>query len=523
MNRVDAGTLQAWIHDGAELALFDVREHGEFGESHLFFAVPLPYSRLEIDAPRLAPRRTVRMVLVDEDETVAARAAARLADAGYERIHVLAGGTRAWAAAGYPLFAGVNVPSKAFGELAEHAYGTPHVTPAELARMQAAGEDVVVLDGRPFTEYRKMSIPGGICCPNGELALRLPELVKRPETKIVVNCAGRTRSIIGAQTLINLGVRNPVFALQNGTQGWYLEGQALEHGQARRYPELRGDPARHPLREAAQRLAERFGVREAGAAEVAAWLDDPARTTFVLDVRTPEEFRAGSIPGAAHAPGGQLVQATDQYVGVRSARLVLADDDGIRARVTASWLRQMGHDAWVLREGVRAELRIPAQGATQDELSSVSPAELADALARKEVHALDVRGSMEFRRVHVPGSIWSIRPRIAAQVAAVSTPIVLVANDPRVAALAASELPVAQRERVRLLAGGFEAWKAAGLPVEASPGVPADADCIDYLFFTHDRHEGNKEAARQYLAWELGLVEQMHPQDRAAFRLPAAT
>jgi rhodanese-related sulfurtransferase len=428
---------------------------------------------------------------------------------------------RAWADAGYPLFAGVNVPSKAFGELAEHAYGTPHVTAAELARMQAAGEDVLVLDGRPFPEYQKMNIPGGICCPNGELALRVPEMVRGPQTRIVVNCAGRTRSIIGAQTLINLGVANPVYALQNGTQGWYLEGHELERGQARRYPERQMDPARHPLRDGALRLAERFGVREAGADEVATWLSDPSRTTFVLDVRTPEEYRAGSIPGAVHAPGGQLVQATDQYVGVRRARLVLADDDGIRARVSASWLRQMGHDAWVLREGVRARLQVPAAAAFPDGPAPVSPAELAHLLARNEVLAVDVRGSMDYRRGHVAGSVWSIRPRIAAQVAAVAQAIVLVAEDPQIAALAASELPPAQRARARVLAGGFQAWKAAGLPVEVTPGVPADAECIDYLFFTHDRHEGNREAARRYLAWELGLIEQMHPQDRQAFRLPA--
>ncbi|WP_459655385.1 rhodanese-like domain-containing protein, partial [Achromobacter xylosoxidans] len=60
-------------------------------------------------------------------------------------------------------------------------------------------------------------------------------LAPDPKTTIVVNCAGRTRSIIGAQTLINLGVPNPVYALENGTQGWYLADFELDHGASRRY------------------------------------------------------------------------------------------------------------------------------------------------------------------------------------------------------------------------------------------------------------------------------------------------
>jgi len=215
--------LKAMLRDRAEIALLDVREAGQFGESHLLFATPLPYSRLERDAGALVPGKSTRVVVCDDGVLgVAGRAAKRLRALGYTDVSVLDGGTRAWAAAGYMLFAGVNVPSKTFGELVEHACHTPRVTVQELARMQAAGEDLVILDGRPFAEYQKMSIPGGICCPNAELPYRVSSIVRDSKTRIVVNCAGRTRSIIGAQTLINFGVPNPVVALENGTQGWVL-------------------------------------------------------------------------------------------------------------------------------------------------------------------------------------------------------------------------------------------------------------------------------------------------------------
>ena len=98
--------------------------------------------------------------------------------------------------------------------------------------------------------------------------------------------------------------------------------------------------------------------------------------------------------------------------------------------------------------------------------------------------------------------------------------MVLVADEPGVAGLAALDLAEAGRTDVRLLAGGHEDWRAAGLPVVATPDDPSDADCIDFLFFTHGRHEGNAEAARQYLAWEIGLIGQLDAQERGVFPHP---
>jgi len=512
--------LKQWLHDGQEIALLDVREHGQFGESHLFYAIPLPYSRLELDAPRLVPRRATRLVAYDDGRgDVAARAARRLEAIGYTQVHVLAGGTAAWTSAGYRLFQGVNLPSKTFGELVEHQLHTPRISAQELARRQAAGDKLVVLDGRPYAEYKKMNIPGAICCPNGELALRIADLVPDAETTVVINCAGRTRSIIGAQTLINFGVPNPVLALENGTQGWYLADLELQHGNTRRHGnKLPADLAQRRLRAAG--LAERHDVPTLDAAQAQVLVDDPARSCFVLDVRTPEEYAAGTLPGAQHAPGGQLMQATDQYVGVRHARLLLADSDGVRAPVVASWLRQMGFDAMVLREGIAAPLRLPAPAPlAAPVLEAVDAKTLAARIDAGSVAAFDLRAGMSYRGKHVPRSRWSIRPRLVSQVHKLDKPLVLIADDPALARLAAIDLQEAGRPAPQLLAGGLAAWLAADLPVDSSPEIPGDADCIDYLFFVHDRHDGNKEAARRYLAWETGLIAQLDAQELAAFRI----
>ena len=332
----------------------DVREEALFGPEHILLAIHLPLSRLELRAGWLVPRRNTRIVLCDGGDGLAQHAATILEGHGYGRIAVLDGGVAAWRAAGYATFSGVNVPSKVFGEVVEHDYHTPSISPHELKARIDAGDNMVVVDSRPLDEFHVMSIPTGTCVPGGELVYRIGALAPDPETLVVVNCAGRTRSIMGAQSLINAGIPNRVVALRNGTMGWHLAGLALDHGQSRYVPEV--SPAQAAdARRRAHAVCARFEVPRIDRATLAAWQADPDRTTFLLDVRSPEEFLARHLPGSVSAPGGQLVQATDRYVGTLRARLVLVDDDDVRAAMTASWLKQMAlHEVAVLEGGLQA-------------------------------------------------------------------------------------------------------------------------------------------------------------------------
>jgi len=327
--------------------------------------------------------------------------------------------------------------------------------------------------------------------------------------------------------LINLGIPNPVFALENGTQGWYLADLQLEHGADRRYPDTLDPDQVRVQRERAERLAHRFGVPKVSSKQVDVWLADTTRTTVLCDVRTPEEFRAGSLAGAQHTPGGQLIQATDQYVGVRGARLVLFDTDETRAPAVASWLRQMGWDACVLEGGLQADIRTPSLEKQPVASSSVGDAVLPtlqpDALTAARAAGavvIDVRPSMAFRAAHIAGAVWSIRPRVAQLAIAAADRIVLVGDDGAVVRLAAQELIESGQCNVSISIGAPDVWQAAGLPIAADGDTPPDAECIDFLFFVHDRHSGNKAAARQYLAWETDLVHQIDAQERAGFRFP---
>lgn len=162
------------------------------------------------------------------------RALPALRKLGYTDVNCLAGGLDGWIAAGGEVFRDVNVPSKAFGEWVEGLRHTPSLSAQEVQALLDARADVVVVDARRFDEYQTMNIPGSTSVPGAELVLRVRELAPNPATRVIVNCAGRTRSIIGTQSLVNAGLPNPVAALRNGTIGWTLAGQTLERGADRR-------------------------------------------------------------------------------------------------------------------------------------------------------------------------------------------------------------------------------------------------------------------------------------------------
>ncbi|WP_275289363.1 rhodanese-like domain-containing protein [Halomonas elongata] len=505
-----------------EIAFLDIREFGEYGMGHPFHAVNVPFSRLESLVGQLVPRLGTPLVVMDDHgEGRARRAAQCLADLGYGDIAYLEGGVAAWRESGYGLFAGVNVISKTFGELVHEHFQPAGIEASTLAEWQRQGRPVHIIDGRPIAEYRKMNIPSSVCCPNGELAKRLPTLLEGDaSTPVVVNCAGRTRSIIGAQTLRWLGIENPVYALENGTQGWRLAGLTLEHGSDRGYPQ--NTETKDELGAAARRLAGSRDVMAIGAATLDNWLADDRRTTYVFDIRTEEEYLQDSLPGAVHAPGGQLIQATDHWVGVRHARLVLIDDDECRAPLVASWLALMGMDVAWLRGG-RASWSC-LRNLTKRTPGSMSPpapqtVDLATALEPTTL-CLDARPGMQYREGHLPGARWVNRSLLGKQLSEddIHRPVVIVADEERAACLA-SELKAHGVNRIGWLVPAFDAWASEGIALDRTPNEPDDDHCIDFLFFVHDRHDGNLEASRRYLAWETGLLAQLDEQERSTFTL----
>lgn len=337
-----------------EIALLDLRHEAAFATGHPLFAANMAADRIELEAATRLPRKDVPIVLYDAGEGLVASAADRFKALGCTNIRQLDGGLDSWRQAGYEIFEDVNSYAKAFGELVEHRRHTPSLAADEVAALIEKKANIQILDVRRFDEYATMNIPGSISVPGAELVLRAGRAAPNPETTIVVNCAGRTRSIIGAQSLINAGVANRVVALRNGTIGWTLASQKLEHGSGRR-----GEIGAFKGAEAnARDVAYRAGVRHVGLNEMAALQAQTDRTLYRFDVRDEAEHSAGHLKGFRHYPGGQLVQEIDMAAPVRGARIVLTDDRSVRADMTASWLAQMGWEVFVLDGGYGGTLEV---------------------------------------------------------------------------------------------------------------------------------------------------------------------
>jgi len=509
-----------------EIALLDVREEAPHAEAHPLFAANLSFSHLELLAYARIPRRDTAIVVLDDGEGLAQKAAERFIALGYSNVSVLEGGVTGWKAGGGELFQDVNVPSKSFGELVESKRHTPSLSAPEVKALLDAKEDVVVLDARRFDEYQNMNIPTSISVPGAELVLRVRELAPDPNTRVIVNCAGRTRSIIGTQSLVNAGIPNQVHALRNGTIGWTLAGQQLEHGNSRQFPAALTAATRAQAAGDARAVADRAGVKRLDAKGLQALRADAARTTYRFDVRTPQEYEAGHLPGFLSAPGGQLVQETESNATVRGARIVLVDDDGVRANMTASWLAQMAWEVYVL-DGATAQ-QFSEQGPAPRELPPAPPSEristqtlagwLEQDQAKAKVNAnagkgtvvLDFSTSANYVKQHVPGAWFALRSQLAQvlQNVPAAERYVVTCGSSLLAAFVIGDLAALSDRPVFLLEGGNGGWKAAGLPVEAGATSLASPR-IDRYRRPYEGTDNPASAMQAYLDWEFGLVEQL--------------
>src|SRR5260221_154037 len=347
----------------------------------------------------LVARKSVPIVVFDAGEGLAAQAAARLGTLGYTAVELLEGGCDAWRAAGGELFSGINVPSKAFGEFVEHQYETPRIAADELDQLRASGQKLVILDSRPFEEYQRMCIPGGIDAPGAELAYRVHDIAPQPDTLVVVNCAGH-------------------------------------------------------------------------------------------------------LAGSRHALGGQLVQATDEYVGVRHARLVLIDPQRVRAIMTASWLNQMGwHDVYVLASFAGFATETGPRKAVGFKPWAITTAPGGT--------VLDFSTSLRFHHRHIPGAWWAVRSRLKEareKIGDDARVLLLTSEDGVLAHLAAPEVAALwPKAQVRVLDGGNAAWKGSWESGHERSTTARD----DVWYKPYDHEAGFEQHAREYLAWEVALIQQI--------------
>lgn len=513
---IDSRALDRLMRAPAPHAALDVRERAAYERGHIFRATSLPRRLLEFRLPSLITAPATPIVAYDDDGgALATRSLATITAMGYTEARTLPGGLTAWRASGGDVVQGLNVPSKVFGERVMHEAKTPQIAPRDLDRRIRAREDLVILDARTFEEYARGCVPGAVNVPGGELVLRIGELVRRPDTTIVVHCGGRTRSYIGAESLRRMRLPNPIVALENGTMGWELAGLALERGAHRRAPKASA-ASRAAARDVAQRVAADDGVRFVAADELRSlWGGRRENNVAILDVRTADEYAAGHIAGAVWAPGGQAVQATDEYVAVRAATIALVCDDGTRSVMTASWLTRMGYAHVVVLSGGLAAWKA-AGGSIARGARAPAPAGW-DAAGRRTRRVgpgaidgavvIDVDQSDVFARGHLPGARWICRSRLEDRIGRIvplpEAAVVVTCRDGRHSTLAAATLADLGYGGAVVLDGGTRAWEAAGRPLEC--GVSGFADEPDDV--TPKPYERGRDAMAKYLAWEEALDE----------------
>jgi rhodanese-related sulfurtransferase len=513
MTAVSPADLAALMGGATPHAALDVRERAAYERGHIYWSTSLPRRLLEARLPGLVTAKATPIVLIDADGTVADLARPTLAAMGYTDVRVLEGGLAAWRAAGRPLVQGLNVPSKVFGERALHEWKTPQVTCPELAERIARGDDMVIVDSRTPEEYHRGCIPGSVSMPGGELVLRIGELVKRPDQTIVVHCGGRTRSYIGAESLRRMGLPNPIIALENGTMGWLLAGLELERGAARWAPPVTAK-GRTVAAEVAKRVAQTDGLHGINAAELRAMqARRDGENLYVFDVRTTEEYAAGHIAGAVWAPGGQAVQAIDDYLAVRGAQIVFVCDDGSRAALATAWYKRLGFPRIAYLEG-----GLPAWRASGGDVETGHPTPALWGLeaARKEAAAVapgDLGGAVVvsvdpsdvYAKAHVPGAAWLCRSRLERTIGALAPDtgqaVVVTCADGVQSTFAAVTLARLGYGKARVLEGGVRAWQAAGRPIETGPTRLADE--VDDV--VQKPYERGRAAMEAYLQWEEAL------------------
>jgi molybdopterin/thiamine biosynthesis adenylyltransferase/rhodanese-related sulfurtransferase len=113
-------------------------------------------------------------------------------------------------------------------------------TPAELQRRMQDGDNIVIVDVREKVEWNEGFIPGAIHVPRGYLELQIEEAVPDKDKTVVLYCAGGVRSALAADTLKQMGYRNPI-SLAGGFTLWkasglpYVEPRILSDAQRKRY------------------------------------------------------------------------------------------------------------------------------------------------------------------------------------------------------------------------------------------------------------------------------------------------
>lgn len=518
---ISAQALKTLMDSDALYAVIDVRDWGEFSLGQIPGTNCIPRGSLEKYISVLVPKTDIQTVLYCDTGQRSSRAAASLETLGYTNVVVLDGGLNSWTAAGYATLHGWSLRGKEYGERLQVEESIPEMTAEDLHQRLTQGEQLYIFDTRTEPEFQTAHLPGAYCAPGGQLALIAPEVVQDKTRTIVTNCAGRTRSLLGAHLLQRMGFAN-VYALKGGTGAWRIAGhtEELEKGNGAPLPRL-SETGITACKQFAERVATEDGIPSI-TPQALHVRQDAGELLYLLDVRLLNEYQAGHVPGAHFCPGTQVALLVECLVGVKNAPIITMCAGRARAILAASVLKgagypnvsvldggttawtaagfgletgapqeiDFGQPVWMARllqglpAGVEPQaLPIPGLAEARAQAEVLTPQALQAKLSAGERPALlDVRSAGDFATAHVPGARWLSRGRldlhIAQEVPHTTTPVVLMCRTGKLSPLSVPALKAMGYTHIAVLQGGFDAWQAAGLPTEQGLGDQSEYEQV---------------------------------------------
>jgi rhodanese-related sulfurtransferase len=560
-NTISAHDLNTLMHSDRLYAVIDVRDWGEFSLGQIPGASCIPRGSLEKYISVLVPQTAIHTVLYCDTGQRSTRAAASLESLGYTTVSILDGGVNAWTAAGYETQRGWSLRGKEYGERLQVEEGIPDITAEELHTRLKRGEELYIFDTRTEPEFQAAHLPGAYCAPGGQLALIAPEVVQDTNRTIVTNCAGRTRSILGAHILRRMGFAN-VYALNGGTGAWRIAGYAeeLEKGDGASVPKL-AKTGITACKQFAEQLVEEDHIPSLTAQELHT-RQATGELIYVLDVRLLDEYQAGHIPGARFCPGTQVALLAGSLVGVKNAPIITMCAGRARAIIAASLLKgagypdvsildggttawtehgfgletgmpqeiDFGQPVWMARllqglpAGVQPEpLPVPGLAAARAGAELLSPQALQAKLSAGEpLTLLDVRSAGDFATAHVPGARWLSRGRLDIEIEQCvpnkATRVVLMCRTGNLSPLSVPTLKALGYQDVAVLQDGYNAWQTAELPTEQGLGEHSGNAAYEQLaieevgLFGSGPYGFSHERMAKYLRDEEALGQKYRPK-----------
>ncbi len=201
-------------------------------------------------------------------------------------------------------------------------------------------------------------------------------------------------------------------------------------------------------------------------------LERQAAGAILLDTRPTQQYCAGHIPGAVHiALGGQYASWAATVLGLDKTIVLIAEDEE-QLEQSRTRLARVGieHVIGALEGGMAAWTNRPAA-----EIGQVSVEDLHR--EQEHIQIVDVRRQPEWDEGHVDGARLMPLHKIESMLSTLdrNRPVAVHCKGGYRSAIAASLIQRAGFENVMNVVGGFDAWRACGLPEVRETGVPASA------------------------------------------------